>query len=1115
MSTARATRYSVRILCSVFLFAGFVLRTAPAAEDVTVSFGRDGGAILGNSLVSITAANRPGHAYGLVSWVFKPTQSEMIDVLYGQTDYVEGHVLGERWDRVELKGMVGGAPDCGGLYAPVAYGVAPDGSGLKVVQESRGSYLLRRTFVLRRDLATLEARYELTNLSSEPRSFSLRFHSAMSPGARGKYQKKDHVVYLATAEGVLALDQTLNNEQYHERYKNDKFFNASWADEPKRPWVWGKLPTPELTENWAAIVRPANGDGMAFVADESTLVGYYNCPGITLEPVFRATGPARGQTWKTSIFLSSFTGAKEQAIAHATPLYVAVVPLAWRDAKVSGQIIPLFNGAFRILNAQGKTVLEEEARANEPLALDCPVPENDWKAVAVDTKGALIGSVASSGKVELAEPEVRYQPPKRPVVRGQVYLAEQDRKAIGDFLREDGVRLYCDWEAKDETKRLAEKIARRFGLGLAWANPNGKLLVIGSPENAVIRDAGLLKHSICKDWPGAGKGAVLFYENFELTQEPLLLVAGSDAAGAAAACKKFSALFLAGVKQPEGFAFWPISTGGKVYPYDRPPKEGAAKVAIEIARGEYEAAQLVITAYDDLNGVDVSVAPLVHAETGKEMPRNYITRHRRINGPLWLRWVDYIPLDRKRGWAGFPDPLLERPVRNIPAGASQPLWLTVIVPESAPPGTYTSSVTCALGEEKKTIPVEVLVWDFVLPRDGLMGEPYMNFANFPPDNRRELVKRHVEALTRNLVEHGMRVIHLGPPEMFRWHFSPEAKYKGLELDWLAVSEDGMVAVDTSYFDWLVETCDAAAKPFDVRYMIYIQGLTGSAYGDFRRAFPKRFAEQPKREGHWYQGYYAQEMIGLLKEHLEARGWLDRFVLKISDEPRGFDWWYDRFTLAAREVGMPFMTCFNSIDWKSAERGLGKLAVWQPLYMHNNPEFFRKAREAGALISWYNCGPPPRIAMHATHSELRGYLWQAAKADLDIICWWGIQCWAGTDNLWRDRYSYWNSVVYPAHPDKPAWIKPGKSWVDSPPIDSIRWEMIRDGMEDAWYVNLLRRRIEAARQAGNTEAADKAQAVLDDVWEGAFPTLNDYAPPYETLLECRRRIAAAILSLPEK
>jgi hypothetical protein len=242
-----------------------------------------------------------------------------------------------------------------------------------------------------------------------------------------------------------------------------------------------------------------------------------------------------------------------------------------------------------------------------------------------------------------------------------------------------------------------------------------------------------------------------------------------------------------------------------------------------------------------------------------------------------------------------------------------------------------------------------------------------------------------------------------------------------------------------------------------------------------------------------------------------RGREKRFTVKISDEPAGFDAWYDAFTLGARNAGLRIMTAFNNIDWQEAERGLG-MGLWEPLYQNHSPEFFKKAKAAGDQVSWYNCGPPPASNIWTPAAELRSYMWQAAKAELDSLARWGIQCWSTHHNEWHFYYSHHDHVVYPSHPEKPAWMMPGKGWVDHVVVDGVRWELMRDGFEDAAYVYLLRDRIKAAREAGLKEAADKAQAALDSIWQEVFRTLNDYNPPYERILESRRKVASAILEL---
>jgi len=1103
-----------RLLISLCLLVITLTRTGLAQE---VKINPDGSVNLKNSLLHIKISSRPGSSQGILSWFFKSTGYEMVDVLYGQTDYVRGHLLGEQWDPVNWKEFQGKAPQAGRLFIPVVYGTNQDGSGAVLIQVSEGAYRLTKKWVLRRDLATIELSYKLENICGEVSAFSLRLHSAASPGARGKYQKKDDTIFLETEAGILELDQSLNLTQYREKYKNDKFFNASWKDEPARHWVSGKLPTPVLKGNWAAWVNRSSSDTLCFLVEEKTLVGFYNCPGITLEPVLKTLVLKPGDTWETKVYLSSCTGVKEKVYG-INPLFLVVYPFFCEQNLLQGKIIPFFTGKLLVVEKTGNRIAEYRACPDTTLIIKTQV-NSDWKLVAVDSAGKTIGQVDSSGKFNLSQIEVKTKPVNLPPVKTDVYQRQQ-QKQIDQFLQESDFTIYCSAEASPEEKKQAIPIARKTGAGLAWTNPGGKLLIIGNPEtNQVVKEIGCWKNSVSLTWPGKGKGAILFYPHYEDTQESVLLISGSDASGTVKAARKFITDYLKEKKEPEGFIFWVAGADRKIYPYSRAHKEKKEKVSLKAARGEYEVEQLAITAFQKIKNLKVTLSPLVHEKTGKEIDRRYKTAFRKKHAPLWLRWVYYYPVEPDRwekGWTGYPDVLLERPVSSLDAGQTQALWLTVIVSENAEPGVYHSTLTCTGDDVSQTIPLELTVRNFSIPEKGLGGDPYIHLNQFPPDARRELKKQDIESLVINLVEHGMRVIHLGPPEMFRWHFSPEGKYKNLDIDWLEVNDDGTVALDTSYFDWLVETIDAAGKPWNLRYMLYELALLGRQHSEFKKIFPKRFEGKTSREGvHWIADYYAEEMIGLFKKHLLRKGWLERFVLKVSDEPPGFQYWWEKLTPAARAAGMPLMTAFNNIDYQEAEKGLGVVKLWQILYMLHNSTFFQKAKQAGDLVSWYNCGPPPKTAVSAPASEWRSYLWQAARYDLDLISWWGIQCWEDHDEVWRSRYSHWNSVMYPVHPEKPAWIKPGKGWVDTSPVDSIRWEIIREGMEDAWYVNLLRSMILQAKEKGWDKEAEKAQNILENIWNDVFPTLNDYNMPYELILACREKVASAIEQLQEK
>tara|TARA_B100001964_G_C13788099_1_gene403246 strand:+ start:61 stop:378 length:318 start_codon:yes stop_codon:yes gene_type:complete len=99
-----------------------------------------------------------------------------------------------------------------------------------------------------------------------------------------------------------------------------------------------------------------------------------------------------------------------------------------------------------------------------------------------------------------------------------------------------------------------------------------------------------------------------------------------------------------------------------------------------------------------------------------------------------------------------------------------------------------------------------------------------------------------------------------------------------------------------------------------------------------------------------------------------------------------------------------------------------------------------------------------------------------------------------------------------HPDKPPLLVNKRGWIDTAPIDGIRWELIREGIEDSRYVTLLRQELARVRKKGKKKAADQAEKTLENIWKDVFPTLNDYEPEYNQIYECRRKLADAIIEL---
>ncbi|MCX7599546.1 MAG: DUF4091 domain-containing protein, partial [Armatimonadetes bacterium] len=142
-----------------------------------------------------------------------------------------------------------------------------------------------------------------------------------------------------------------------------------------------------------------------------------------------------------------------------------------------------------------------------------------------------------------------------------------------------------------------------------------------------------------------------------------------------------------------------------------------APVKIDLARGEFESAQVVVVAPDNvpLKGVTVALSPLRrdNGDPAAVWPRDSISLWRVGYVEVFNLWAPHNNL----GWQ--PDPLL--PLGNsfdVPAGAMQPIWVRFRGPERLPAGLYRGELMATAENTKPAkVPLHVRLWDFTLPKE--------------------------------------------------------------------------------------------------------------------------------------------------------------------------------------------------------------------------------------------------------------------------------------------------------------------------------------------------------------------------------------------------------------
>jgi hypothetical protein len=563
------------------------------------------------------------------------------------------------------------------------------------------------------------------------------------------------------------------------------------------------------------------------------------------------------------------------------------------------------------------------------------------------------------------------------------------------------------------------------------------------------------------------------------------------------------------IHRDANLAVWSCDPERKVSRGRPAPTSGQASVRMSAAANEYEAVQLVLTPSVPLSACRLRAGPLT-AASGAVIPASEVE----------VRKVEYVfvsePTDQVGAVGYWPDPLpLHKEPGDLVGGENQPFWITVHVPPGTPPGDYGGAVEIEANDLSREIPLVVHVWDFELPaethvRSGFGLWPWWIRRYHNLDSDEELFEVY-RLYLRNFAEHRIAPFSFG---------------QSIEVEWKEDRwGDAMPALNVVGFER-----DARFALDELAFNSFRLDLAGLGGGTYHSRRPGKIAgsEQgtPKYETAFRR--YARAV----QTYLQERGWLDEAYIYWFDEPEEKDYDFVRETMERIGGVAPELT--RMLTEHPTNELYGAVDLWCLPTFTLDPETARIRQRVGEEIWWYLCTAPkaPHFTLFLDHygTEMRLWLWETWKYGIDGILVWQSNYWTSgsaypeplLQNPWQDPMSWMSGYGLEKGGRRP-WGNGDGRFLYPPnrdpehddtkyiqgPIPSIRWELLRDGIEDYEYFWLLRREIERLREAGVAPSVYEAEEKLLEVPQEICRSLTEFTITPEPIYEHREKLADAI------
>jgi hypothetical protein len=510
-------------------------------------------------------------------------------------------------------------------------------------------------------------------------------------------------------------------------------------------------------------------------------------------------------------------------------------------------------------------------------------------------------------------------------------------------------------------------------------------------------------------------------------------------------------------------------------------------------RNEYVSAQCVIKANQDLQNVTVSMGPLQHTALQTSLPAEALKWNFVGSIPIEQNTPKYRKTDLIRAApARFPDYLAEEKEVSVKKGGYKAVYLTIKIPENAEAGDYEGQVTIKTDESEMSLPLHLKVYPLTLPdQRHLMVTEWFTTGYFKKfhdidasDSQRffEMLRVYAE----NMAEHRQNVFRVS-----------------MDLITCKQATDGSMKFDFSRFDkwadtfWQTGCMDLLETGFVARFGEGGWSSNEILLRDFRAQTEpagKRITV-PGRE-------FLPKFLPAFENHLREKGWLEKTIFHIADEPSNhnvMDW------REASEFIHQYSPALRRIDAIETTHCFDRLEIWVPKLDHLATwhDVFKGAQNQGYEMWFYTVGifqngSYPNKTVDVPLIESRILHWLNYRFGLKGYLHWGF-------NSWTDE-----PFTAPGKHRGDGWhVYPKKDGL----INSLRWEQMRNGIQDYEYLWMLEDKISKIKAGlGERLSILEPSCRSVEIASQVVKTPDTYSKNPGTLYDVKKQIIDELLDL---